>query len=235
MLVPTINRDFSLGLSHFHLALQKSSVCCVPTTLLKNHNQRSVAGWTTTAWLAVIKERLPKDTHDVKINNNFTSLPTYDYSPLQAQPIMSLLINLRDGSVLVTKHPDLTIWTHFLSTTEPHTSHEQLQQQPELKALAHLPQPPLKHPSSAFRANCFSSCKTQLKGPLLQETNPFLHWAPMIITPDVYTSLSQVHHEPVRVQILMSPRTIQCYTSIHRRQRAHNKCLVNAWVHRWTK
>lgn len=152
MLVPTIKRDFSLGLSHFHLALQKSSVCCVPTTLLKNHNQRSVAGWTTTAWLAVIKERLPKDTHDVKINNNFTSLPTYDYSPSQAQPIMSLLINLRDGSVLVTKHPDLTIWTHFLSTTEPHTSHERLQQQPELKALAHLPQPPPKHPSSAFRA-----------------------------------------------------------------------------------
>lgn len=155
-------------------------------------------------------------------------MPTYDYSPSQAQPIMSLLINLRDGSVLVTKHPDLTVWTHFLSTTEPHTSHELRQQQPELKALAHLPQPSPKHPSSAFRANCFSSCKTQLKGPLLQETNPFLYWAPMITTPDVYMSLSQVHQEPVGVQILMSPHTIQRYTSSHRRQRAHNKCLVNA-------
>lgn len=166
-------RDFSLGLSHFHLAVQKSSVCCVPTTLLKNHNQRSVAGWTTKPWLAVIKERLPKDIHDVKINN-FTSLPIDDHSPLQAQPIMSLLINLRDGSVLVTKHPDLTVWTHFLSTTEPHTSHELLQQQPELKALAHLLQPPPKHPSSAFRANCFFSCKTQLKGPPLAGNKSFL-------------------------------------------------------------
>lgn len=48
-------------------------------------------------------------------------------------------------------------------------------QQPELKSHSHLPL--FETSSLCFRANCFSSCKTQLKYPLLQETNHFLHWA----------------------------------------------------------
>ena len=162
--------------------MQKGSVCSVPTTLLKNHNQQSATGCTTKPWLAVLKERLPKDTHSVKIYNNFTSLPTtYDYPPLQAQLTMPLLINLRDWFCTgdETSRFDCLAPLPFQSRVLPPYLKPATDswQQPELKALSHHLL--LKHPSSAFRANCVSSCSTQLKCPLFQETNPFFHWAPI--------------------------------------------------------
>lgn len=105
--------------------------------------------------------------------NNFTSLSTtYDYSLPQVQLTMPLLTNRRYGSALATKHPYLTVWARL-----PHqwylTSDTGSWQQPEPRLLP--PSLCLKHPSAVFRANCFSSCKTQLNCPLLQETNYFFH------------------------------------------------------------
>lgn len=60
----------------------------------------------------------------------------------------------------------------------------------------------LKHTSFVFRANCFSSCKTQLNCPLLQETNYFPTGYPqhiIMVPSSTHMSLSQLHQQPMGV------------------------------------
>lgn len=95
----------------------------------------------------------------------------------------------------------------------------------------------LKHTSFVFRANCFSSCKTQLNCPLLQETNYFPTGYPqhIIMVPSsthVSIPASPIAHGGVdshtskynSTLYFQSQKTVSTY-----------KSLVIGWVHRWTK
>lgn len=204
--VPTIKTDSPhsrLGHRDTNILMHRKAACAVcPMPYRKITTE---GPWQAGCWLAVSIEKLPKDTDSVKIYDNFTSLSiTCDYPLLQVWLSRSQLTNLRDGSALATKHLDLTVWLHSLSSLESlHCISNQPQtpgshQNSRLFPTSHC----LKQPSSAFRANCFSSCRTQLKSPLLQETNHFSHQASTAhdhCSWCFHVSVWELHHEPVRV------------------------------------
>lgn len=146
--------------------------------------------------MAVSEERLSKDTYSVKIYKNFTSLPTtYDYPPLQAQLTMSLLANLRDGSALAIKHPNLTGLTPFpvpCPITIPQTSYKLLaatKTHPSARNILPL----LSELTIPLPARLSSNDPSSRK----QIVFPNGHPQHSVMVPDVDMSLSQLHHGPM--------------------------------------
>lgn len=152
------------------------SACCADcpfTALLKSHNQGSEDWLDHKSLTSCIKRKIAKIpillkcTVTLQVCQPPTIIPFHRFSwPCPCWQTAGMVLHWLQN---------IRIWLSGPACRTSGTSHQiDSWQQPEPRLLP--TSLCLKHPSAVFRANCFSSCKTQLNCPLLQETNYFFHW-----------------------------------------------------------